>query len=157
MSSLPELPLPQEAPSLSTKMKFDLIQDTTKDLAMQTASIYLTNLIQTLKQQTPDRHKELSLFRVLNTFFTLQWPQVITLFSATPADPSLLHRIQESFDTLISLPAVKSFHCLKNGLFVHKCLTLLLLSSTQTQNSKGKCYKPTGKQERELKKAIRNF
>lgn len=57
----------------------------------------------------------------------------------------------------MALEIVKSQHILKNGIIVHKSLTVILLSSKTALTSKGKCLKPTRLLEKELKSAIRNF
>jgi hypothetical protein len=63
------------------------------DIAIQTAALYLENLIATLHKPTENEvllgnqqvMLETKLFRQLDSFFTTKWPQVIALFS-TPED-----------------------------------------------------------------------
>ena len=57
----------------------------------------------------------------------------------------------------MALDIVKSQHILKNGIIVHKSLTVILLTSKTALTSKGKCLKPSRLLEKELKSAIRNF
>ena len=65
--------------------------------------------------------------------------------------------IEEEFQQINKLEAVKQNHIVKNGINVHKCLTLILLCGKTTLTSKGKSLQPNKKQEKNLLTSIRNF